>query len=81
MVGAKDFAMNQKLVDYLLYGRYRSITWFPCASQCPNLVLKDVSKLDNLEMIIKTQLLRILCSYVCLCMCDSDEKATVSYVY
>ncbi|GJZ86138.1 hypothetical protein Tco_0657748 [Tanacetum coccineum] len=54
MVGVKnvvqmvtDNGANYKVAGILLSKRYRTVTWSPCATHCLNLVLKDVSELDN----------------------------------
>nr|GEY65352.1 hypothetical protein [Tanacetum cinerariifolium] len=59
MVGVKnvvqmviDNGANYKAVGILLSERYRTVTWSPCAAHCLNLVLKDVSELDNVKEII-----------------------------
>ncbi|KAC9430404.1 hypothetical protein E3N88_45859 [Mikania micrantha] len=60
MVGVKnvvqlvtDNAANYKKAGKLLCERYPSITWTPCAAHSLNLVLKDVSELDNVEKLVK----------------------------
>lgn len=59
MVGEKnvvqmvtDNADNYKRAAKLLSDKYRSITWSPCAAHCLNLVLKDVSELDNVKALV-----------------------------
>ncbi|XP_052626826.1 uncharacterized protein LOC111876822 [Lactuca sativa] len=59
MVGQKnvvqivtDNAANYKLAGNMLCERYTSITWSPCAAHCLNLVLKDVSELDNVKSLV-----------------------------
>ncbi|KAJ9568146.1 hypothetical protein OSB04_004112 [Centaurea solstitialis] len=59
MVGEKhvvqlvtDNAANYKLAGSYLSKRYTSITWSPCAAHCLNLVLKDVSELDNVKSLV-----------------------------
>nr|GEX21735.1 hypothetical protein [Tanacetum cinerariifolium] len=47
-----DNGANYKAVGILLSERYRTVTWSPCAAHCLNLVLKDVSELDNVKEII-----------------------------
>nr|KAJ0185063.1 hypothetical protein LSAT_V11C900463900 [Lactuca sativa] len=42
-----DNVANYKLAGSNLCERYPSITWSPCAAHCLNLILKDVSELDN----------------------------------
>ncbi|KAL4588076.1 hypothetical protein LXL04_000955 [Taraxacum kok-saghyz] len=44
-----DNAANYKLAGTKLCENYPSITWSPCATHCLNLVLKDVSELDNVK--------------------------------
>ncbi|XP_052622528.1 uncharacterized protein LOC111921122 [Lactuca sativa] len=59
MVGEKntvqmvtDNVANYKLVSTKLCERYPSITWSPCAAHCLNLVLKDLSELDNVKSLV-----------------------------
>nr|GEW12786.1 hypothetical protein [Tanacetum cinerariifolium] len=59
MVGAKNVvqmvtnnAANYKATGKMLTNRYRHMVWFPCAAHCLNLVLKDISELDNVKDII-----------------------------
>nr|GEY70192.1 hypothetical protein [Tanacetum cinerariifolium] len=59
IVGAKnvvqmvtDNAANYKAAGKMLTNRYRHMVWFPCAAHYLNLVLKDISKLDNVKDII-----------------------------
>ncbi|KAL7611343.1 hypothetical protein Lser_V15G12631 [Lactuca serriola] len=59
MVGEKnvvqmvtDNAANYKLAGTKLCERYPSITWSPCAAHCLNLVLKDLSELDNVKSLV-----------------------------
>ncbi|KAJ9536189.1 hypothetical protein OSB04_un000628 [Centaurea solstitialis] len=59
MVGEKnvvqmvtDNASNYKLAGSYLCERYTSITWSPCAAHCLNLVLNDVSELDNIKSLV-----------------------------
>ncbi|KAL4561520.1 hypothetical protein LXL04_033687 [Taraxacum kok-saghyz] len=59
MVGEKnvvhivtDNAANYKLAGNKLCERYKSITWSPCAAHCLNLVLKDISELDNVKSLV-----------------------------
>ncbi|GKC15061.1 hypothetical protein Tco_1011843 [Tanacetum coccineum] len=59
MVGAKnvvqmvtDNAANYKAAGKMLTTRYRYMVWSPCAAHCLNLILKDVSELDNVKHII-----------------------------
>ncbi|GKB14788.1 hAT dimerization domain-containing transposase-related protein [Tanacetum coccineum] len=59
MVGAKnvvqmvtDNAANYKAAGKMLTTRYRHMVWSPCAAHCLNLILKDVSELDNVKHII-----------------------------
>ncbi|KAJ9538447.1 hypothetical protein OSB04_031180 [Centaurea solstitialis] len=59
MVGKKnvvqmvtDNASNYKLAGSYLCERYTSITWSPCAAHCLNLVLNDVSELDNIKSLV-----------------------------
>ena len=44
-----DNAANYKLAGTKLCERYPSITWSPCAAHSLNLILKDVSELDNVK--------------------------------
>ncbi|KAL7594428.1 hypothetical protein Lser_V15G30765 [Lactuca serriola] len=59
MVGEKnvvqmvtDNVANYKLAGTKLCERYPSITWSPGASHCLNLVLKDLSELDNVKSLV-----------------------------
>nr|GEU80944.1 hypothetical protein [Tanacetum cinerariifolium] len=59
MVGVKnvvqmvtDNGANYKAAWILLSERYRTVTWSSYAAHCLNLVLKDVSELDNIKEII-----------------------------
>lgn len=59
MVGEKnvvqvitDNAANYKRAGNKLCERYTSITWSPCAAHCLNLILKDVSELDNVKSLV-----------------------------
>lgn len=59
MVGPKnvvqmvtDNAANYKAAGKMLTNRYRHMVWSPCAAHCINLILKDVSELDNVKHII-----------------------------
>ncbi|XP_052622341.1 uncharacterized protein LOC128127706 [Lactuca sativa] len=59
MVGQKnvvqivtDNAANYKLAGNMLCERYTFITWSPCAAHCLNLVLNDVSELDNVQSLV-----------------------------
>ena len=47
-----DNAANYKLVGTKLYERYPFITWSTCAAYCLNLVLKDLSELDNVNSLV-----------------------------
>ena len=47
-----DNAANYKLAGTKLCEKYPSITWSPCAAHCLNLVLKDVSELDNVKSLV-----------------------------
>ncbi|XP_023737709.1 uncharacterized protein LOC111885697 [Lactuca sativa] len=47
-----DNAANYKLAGTKLSERYPTITWSPCAAHCLNLILKDVSELDNLKSLV-----------------------------
>ncbi|XP_052622365.1 uncharacterized protein LOC111902616 [Lactuca sativa] len=47
-----DNAANYKLAGTKLCERYPSITWSPCAAHCLNLVLKDLSELDNVKSLV-----------------------------
>ncbi|KAJ0447335.1 putative HAT dimerization domain, ribonuclease H-like superfamily [Helianthus annuus] len=60
MVGVKnvvqivtDNAANYKKAGKLLCARHSSITWTPCAAHCLNLVLKDISELENVAKLVK----------------------------
>ncbi|XP_076890552.1 uncharacterized protein LOC143541669 [Bidens hawaiensis] len=48
-----DNAANYKLAGKMLCDRYHSVTWTPCVAHCLNLVLKDVSELDNVAKLVK----------------------------
>ncbi|XP_052623103.1 uncharacterized protein LOC111890329 [Lactuca sativa] len=59
MVGQKNVVQivtnnvaSYKLAGNMLCERYTSITWSPCVAHCLNLVLKDVSKLDNVKSLV-----------------------------
>ncbi|KAK9064821.1 hypothetical protein SSX86_016203 [Deinandra increscens subsp. villosa] len=59
MVGPKnvvqiitDNVANYKHAGELLCDRYPSMTWSPCAAHCLNLVMKDVSELENVKSLI-----------------------------
>ncbi|KAL7606646.1 hypothetical protein Lser_V15G14972 [Lactuca serriola] len=47
-----DNAANYKLAGTKLCERYSSITWSPCATHCLNLVLKDLSEMDNVKSLV-----------------------------
>ena len=48
-----DNVANYKPAGKMLTNRYRYMVWSPCATHCLNLILKDVSELDNVKHIIK----------------------------
>ncbi|XP_022018457.2 uncharacterized protein LOC110918457 [Helianthus annuus] len=60
MVGVKnvvqivtDNAANYKAAGKMLCAKYPSVTWTPCAAHCLNLLLKDVSELENVAKLVK----------------------------
>lgn len=55
-----DNATNYKLVGHKLCERYTSITWFPCATYCLNLVLKCVLEFEYVNFWCKTYCLNLV---------------------
>nr|XP_043639154.1 uncharacterized protein LOC122610225 [Erigeron canadensis] len=47
-----DNAANYKRAGELLCEKYPSMTWSPCAAHCVNLIMKDVSELENVKSLI-----------------------------
>ncbi|XP_021980163.1 uncharacterized protein LOC110876292 [Helianthus annuus] len=48
-----DNAANYKVAGRLLCDIYPMISWSPCAAHCINLILKDVSKLEDVSTLIQ----------------------------
>ncbi|XP_021979322.2 uncharacterized protein LOC110875431 [Helianthus annuus] len=48
-----DNAANYKVAGRLLCDRYPMISWSPCAAHCINLILKDVSELEDVSTLIQ----------------------------
>ncbi|XP_027169431.1 uncharacterized protein LOC113769158 [Coffea eugenioides] len=47
-----DNASNYKVVRSLLSKRYPNIWWSPCATHCINLILKDISEMNNVKALV-----------------------------
>ena len=46
-------AANYVAAGRILCGKYRNISWSPCAAHCPNLILKDIGKMDHVNKLAK----------------------------
>ena len=40
-------------IGRILCGKYRNISWSPCAAHCLNLILKDIGKMDHVDKLAK----------------------------
>ncbi|XP_075663050.1 uncharacterized protein LOC142632555 [Castanea sativa] len=48
-----DNAANYVAVGRILCGKYRNISWSPCADYCLNLILKEIGKMDHVNKLAK----------------------------
>ena len=48
-----DNVVNYVATRRILCGKYRNISWSPCAAHCLNLIFKEIGKMDHVDKLAK----------------------------